>query len=185
MRIFMQNLWKKKKKKRKEKRKGLELSDEPSVPLANTVPLGGHADMESLWKKRRGLEFSAEPSIPLVSTVPPGGHAYIYAKLVKKEEGLRAQRWTLYSTSQHSTTWWSDNNGKLVRKGGRAKSWALKPLFRQSTQYHLAVMHIREACEERGRALRSERNPLWDDRVLSMGYNDKKKNVHVVLPDIS
>ena len=48
--------------------------------------------MQSLSKKRRGLEFSAEPSILPVNTAPLGGHAYIYAKLVKKEEGLRAQR---------------------------------------------------------------------------------------------
>ena len=44
------------------------------------------------------------------------------------------------------------------------------------------VMHIREACEERGRALRSERNPLWDDRVLSMGYNDKKTTCMLCFP---
>ena len=33
---------------------------------------------------------------------------------MRKETGLRAQSRTLYSTSQHSTTWWSD--GILVRK---------------------------------------------------------------------
>ena len=76
----------------------------------NTVPRGGQ--IESSRGKRRGLELNAENSIPPVNTVPRGGHWDW--KLVRKEAGLRVERWKLYSTSQHSSTWWS--NWKLAKK---------------------------------------------------------------------
>ena len=72
--------------------------------------------MQSLCKKRRGLELSAEPSVPPVNTVPPGGQI-IMESLWEKEAGLRAESWSLYSASQHSTTWWLCIYAKLVRKG--------------------------------------------------------------------
>ena len=59
-------------------------------------------------------------------------------KALEKRRGL-----DLYSTSQHSVTWWSD--GKPVRKGA-----GLRALFHQSTQCHTVVRW--KVCEERGGA---------------------------------
>ena len=86
--------------------------------------------------------------------------------LVRKGAGLGAQRRTLCSTIQHSTTWWSD--GKFVRKeaGLRAlvyqstqytwwsdgkfvrKEAGLRALVYQSTQYHVVVRW--KAYKDRG-----------------------------------
>ena len=90
-------------------------------------------------------------------------HTVVRWKALRKEAGLRdlfhqstqcttVVRWKalekrrgleLYSTSQHSVTWWSD--GKPVRKGA-----GLRALFHQSTQCHTVVGW--KACEERGGA---------------------------------
>ena len=60
-----------------------------------------------VWGKRQGLELRAELFIPPVKTVSPGGQVESF---VRKEAGLRTLHQTLYSTSEYSTTWWSDGN---------------------------------------------------------------------------
>ena len=76
-----------------------------------------HGDWtDSLLGKRRGLEFSAEHSLPSVNTLP-----YMVIgqtdSLFRKEAGLRVQRGTLPSTSQHSTVHGDWTDRQLVRRG--------------------------------------------------------------------
>ena len=71
-----------------------------------------------------------------------------------KEAGLTAQCGTLYSTSQHSTTWWSD--GKLVRKeeGLRAQCGTLHCAITDLQQEDVKVRHgIAEVALDVGHGL--------------------------------
>ena len=138
----------------------LELIAEHSIPLINTAPHGLRAHRGTLyttcqhcttrtWSSSRNpllhlstlyhmdLELSAEPSIPPVNTVPHGLRAQRSVntresdgKLVGKEAGLRAQRGTQYSTSQHTATWRPD---RVCEKRDGAQRGALCSITQHST----------------------------------------------------
>ena len=95
-----------------------------------------------------------KPSVPPVNTVPPGGQR---KKLVMIKAGPRARCGTLCSTSQHGTTWWSEE--KTCDDKGGAQSSVWNPLFHQSTRYHMVVRW--KTCDDRGRAQSSVWNPLF------------------------
>ena len=107
------------------KESGLRAQDtKPSIRSINTASPGGQ--VESFVKKEAGLGALFHQS------VSPGGQVESF---VRKEAGLRAQSRTLYSTSEHTITWWSD--GKLVKKeaGFRAQSRTLYFTSEHSTTW--------------------------------------------------
>ena len=69
-----------------------------SVPLVNTVPHGSQT--ETVWAKRRALNSAQDPLFH---------HSTQYCMVVLSKACRETGRdWTLYSTSQHNATWWSD-----------------------------------------------------------------------------
>ena len=110
------------------KRWGLELRVAPSIPPVNTVPHG--SQMENLWGKS-GVYSSLQVRVQcriFYSTSQrslSNGGQNSDCKFVRKEVGFWDQCGTLYSTSQHRTTWQSD--WKLLRKEAEGAEPNAKP----------------------------------------------------------
>ena len=110
------------------KRWGLELRVAPSIPPFNTVPHG--SQMESLWGKS-GVYSSLQVRVQCRIFYSTSQHSLSNGgqnsdcKFVRKEVGFWDQCGTLYSTSQHRTTWQSD--WKLLRKEAEGVEPSAKP----------------------------------------------------------